>query len=250
LRLGRLYRRWLLIFASAEEPAMVRPFFPVDGPGQILPTSRNRSWAGIARPLEVTVFQREESRPLLALRRSGLVDADADLIAEKLGDLPLAIEQAGSWLTETGMPARDYLDLFDEKVTEILDTATPKRDESSVAAAWNVSSDELNSRGPAAHQLLQFCAFFAPEPISRSLFTGVRDASFAPCKQPRPGKNSPGPAPERRSSSRSASSSDWVSSARLSCRDGCRACSWSTSWTSRSQTCRTICWACSRTASS
>ncbi|WP_410640781.1 FxSxx-COOH system tetratricopeptide repeat protein, partial [Amycolatopsis sp. lyj-346] len=116
----------------------------------------------------------------LALRRSELVDADADLIAEKLGDLPLAIEQAAAWLAETGMPARDYLELFDEKVTEILDTAAPNDYEVSVAAAWNVSFDELSSRSPAAHQLLQVCAFFAPEPISRSLFTGVREASIAP----------------------------------------------------------------------
>ncbi len=180
LRLGRPYRRWLLVFDSAEDPAMVRPFFPVDGPGQILVTSRNPSWAGIARPLEVAVFQREESKNLLALRRPELADADADLIAEKLGDLPLAIEQAAAWLAETGMPAQDYLALFDEKVTEILDTAAPNDYEVSVAAAWNVSFDELSSRSPAAHQLLQVCAFFAPEPITRSLFTGVRDASIAP----------------------------------------------------------------------
>ncbi|MDX3187393.1 FxSxx-COOH system tetratricopeptide repeat protein [Streptomyces sp. MN03-5084-2B] len=180
LRLGRPYRRWLLVFDSAEDPAMVRQFFPVDGPGQILVTSRNPSWAGIARPLEVAVFERDESKKLLALRRSELVDADADLIADKLGDLPLAIEQAAAWLAETGMPARDYLDLFDEKVTEILDTSAPNDYEVSVAAAWNVSFDELSTRNPAAHQLLQVCAFFAPEPISRSLFTGVREVSIAP----------------------------------------------------------------------
>ncbi|MGW3994931.1 FxSxx-COOH system tetratricopeptide repeat protein [Amycolatopsis sp. NPDC004772] len=179
LRLGRPYRRWLLVFDSAEDPAMVRQFFPVDGPGQILVTSRNPSWAGIARPLEVAVFERDESKKLLAMRRSELVDADADLIADKLGDLPLAIEQAAAWLAETGMPARDYLDLFDEKVTEILDTSAPNDYEVSVAAAWNVSFDELSTRNPAAHQLLQVCAFFAPEPISRSLFTGVREVSIA-----------------------------------------------------------------------
>ncbi|GHG20418.1 MULTISPECIES: FxSxx-COOH system tetratricopeptide repeat protein [Amycolatopsis] len=180
LRLGRPYRRWLLVFDSAEDPAMVRQFFPVDGPGQILVTSRNPGWAAIARPLEVAVFEREESKNLLGLRREDLADADADLIAEKLGDLPLAIEQAAAWLAETGMPAQDYLDLFDVKVTEILDTAAPNDYEVSVAAAWNVSFDELSSRSPAAHQLLQVCAFFAPEPISRSLFTGVREVSIAP----------------------------------------------------------------------
>lgn len=180
LRLGRPYRRWLLVFDSAEDPEMVRPFFPVGGPGDILVTSRNPNWAGVARPLEVAVFERGESKTLLSRRGPQLDDADADRIAEKLGDLPLAIEQAAAWLAETGMSAREYLELFDEKVAEILDTSNPQDYETSVAAAWNVSFDQLSVSNPAAHQLLQVCAFFAPEPVSRSLFTGVRETTISP----------------------------------------------------------------------
>jgi len=179
LRVGKPYRRWLLVFDSAEDPDLVRPFFPVGGTGEILVTSRNPDWAGIARPLEVAVFEREESKLLLGRRGTELAEDDADRIADKLGDLPLAIEQAAAWLAETGMSASEYLRLFDEKVAEILDTSTPRNYEVSVAAAWNVSFDELSSRSPAAHQLLQVCAFFAPEPISRSLFAGVRGVSVA-----------------------------------------------------------------------
>ncbi|WIX85275.1 FxSxx-COOH system tetratricopeptide repeat protein [Amycolatopsis sp. DG1A-15b] len=180
LRLGRPYRRWLLVFDSAEDPEMVRSFFPVGGPGSILVTSRNPSWTGIARPLEVTPFQRAESKGLLNRNRPELADEEAGRIAEELGDLPLAIEQAAVWLAETGMPVREYLQLCGEKASEIFDTSAPAGYEVSVAAAWNVSFDELRSLHPAAHQLLQICAFFAPEPISRSLFTGVRGVSIAP----------------------------------------------------------------------
>lgn len=180
LRLGRPYRRWLLVFDSAEDPDMVRPFFPVGGPGDILVTSRNPNWAGVARPLEVAVFERSESKMLLSRRGPQLDDADADRIAEKLGDLPLAIEQAAAWLAETGMTAREYLQLFDEKVAEILDTSNPQDYETSVAAAWNVSFDQLSVSNPAAHQLLQVCAFFAPEPVSRTLFAGVRGLTVSP----------------------------------------------------------------------
>ncbi len=45
-----------------------------------------------------------------------------------------------------------------------------------MAAAWNVSLERLRRNHPAALQLLQVCAFFAPEPISRRLLSGVRDA--------------------------------------------------------------------------
>ncbi|OXM67909.1 FxSxx-COOH system tetratricopeptide repeat protein [Amycolatopsis vastitatis] len=180
LRLGRPYRRWLLVFDSAEDPDMVRPFFPVGGPGDILVTSRNPNWSAIARPLEVAVFERSESKMLLSRRGPQLDDSDADRISEKLGDLPLAIEQAAAWLAETGMTAREYLRLFDEKVAEILDTSNPQDYETSVAAAWNVSFDQLSVSSPAAHQLLQVCAFFAPEPVSRSLFAGVRGLTVSP----------------------------------------------------------------------
>ena len=180
LRVGRPYRRWLLVFDSAESPETVRPFFPTNGPGEILITSRNPDWAGIARPLEVAVFTREEAKELLRRRGPDIDDEEADRLAEALGDLPLAIAQAAAWRAETGMPVGEYLRLFDEKVAEILDTSAPADYEVSVAAAWNVSFDELRTRNPAAHQLLQVCAFFAPEPISRSLFVGVRGVSISP----------------------------------------------------------------------
>ncbi|MFC0548488.1 FxSxx-COOH system tetratricopeptide repeat protein [Kutzneria chonburiensis] len=179
LRIGVPYRRWLLVFDSAESPEAVRPFFPSNGPGEILITSRNPDWAGVARPLEIAVFSRAESKELLRRRGPEIDDAQADALAQKLGDLPLAIAQAAAWRAETGMPVREYLRLFDEKVAEILDTTRPDDYEVPLAAAWNVSFDELQSRNPAAHQLLQVCAFFAPDPISRSLFTGVRGLSIA-----------------------------------------------------------------------
>ncbi|MFD2416659.1 FxSxx-COOH system tetratricopeptide repeat protein [Amycolatopsis pigmentata] len=180
LRTGRPYRRWLLVFDAADSPDEVRTFFPTNGPGAVLITSRNPEWAGVSRPLELTVFRREESIELLRKRGPEIDTADANRLAEKLGDLPLAIEQAAAWRAVTGMPVREYLRLFDESVSEILDTSTPPDYEVSVAAAWNVSFDELKTRNPAAHQMLHICAFLSPEPISRDLFTGVSRVSISP----------------------------------------------------------------------
>ncbi|AIG79293.1 NB-ARC domain-containing protein [Amycolatopsis japonica] len=180
LRTGRPFRRWLLVFDAAESPDTVLPFFPRNGPGEILITSRNSDWAGIARPLELAVFKREESVELLGRRGPEIDPADADELAEKLGDLPLAVEQAAAWRAVTGMPVQEYLRLFDESVEEILDTASAPDNEVSVAAAWNVSFEELKTRNPAAHQILHICAFFSPEPISRDLLTGVNRVSISP----------------------------------------------------------------------
>ncbi|GAB3432919.1 FxSxx-COOH system tetratricopeptide repeat protein [Actinophytocola sediminis] len=180
LRTGRPFRRWLLVFDAADSPEDVLPYFPRNGTGEILVTSRNSDWAGVARPLELTVFKREESISLFGKRGPKISNADADELAEKLGDLPLAIEQAAAWRAVTGMPVREYLRLFDESVDEILDAATAPSHEVSVAAAWNVSFDELKKRNPAAHQILHVCAFFSPEPISRELLTGVSRVSISP----------------------------------------------------------------------
>src|SRR5262249_10011125 len=50
----------------------------------------------------------------------------------------------------------------------------------SVAAAWTLSLEQLAKQNPTALQLLEVCAFFAPEPISRLLFSGARDTTVAP----------------------------------------------------------------------
>ena len=180
LRTGRPYRRWLMVFDAADSPEEVRSFFPTNGPGEVLITSRNPDWAGVARPLELSVFQRSESIELLRRRGPEIGTDEADQLAEKLGDLPLAVEQAAAWRAVTGMPVSEYLRLFEESLAEILDMSSSPDYEASVAAAWNVSFDELKNRNPAAHQILHICAFFSPEPISRDLFTGVSRISISP----------------------------------------------------------------------
>ncbi|WP_326944214.1 FxSxx-COOH system tetratricopeptide repeat protein [Amycolatopsis sp. NBC_01307] len=182
LRAGRPYRRWLLVFDAADQPEFLQPFLPVDGPGRILVTARDiASGAFPAESIEVDRFAREESIELLRHRDATVAAADAGALAAKLGDLPIALAQAAAWRAETGMPVAEYTRLLDEKTAELLATSPQPSDyEISVAAAWNVSFDGLATRNPAAHQLLQVCAFFAAEPISRSLFAGVRGVEIAP----------------------------------------------------------------------
>lgn len=184
LRTGEPFDKWLLVFDNAESPEVVQDYFPSSpegGPsGSILVTSRNPQWNTLARPLEVDVFQRQESIELLQRRNPDLADDEADQLAEVLGDLPLAVEQASAWRAETGMPAQEYLRLFEEKRAELMTVSPPTHYEQTVATAWNVSLDHLASKNPAALQLLQISAYFASAPIARSLFSGAPVEPIAP----------------------------------------------------------------------
>ncbi|WNI16428.1 FxSxx-COOH system tetratricopeptide repeat protein [Actinacidiphila sp. ITFR-21] len=181
LRSGVPYRNWLLVFDNAENVETVRQYFPNGGTGKILVTSRNQEWDRVARTLSVDIFTREESKSLIRRRARALSDSDADLVASALGDLPLAVEQAAAWLAVTGMPVQDYVGLLSARESELLLDLVPSPDyPMSVAAAWDVSLRRLEESNPAALQFLQVCAFFAPEPIARSLFNNVRNTSIAP----------------------------------------------------------------------
>ncbi|MBQ0901296.1 tetratricopeptide repeat protein [Micromonospora sp. U21] len=180
LRLGKPYPHWLLIFDNAESPEALLPYLPTSGSGNIMITSRNPQWARVARTLEVDVFTRAESIELLQRRGPELTHEHADQLAEALGDLPLALEQAAAWRAETGMPAAEYLRLFEEKRVELLEQAPPMDYQLPVAAAWNVSLDRLVVSNPAAFRLLQVCSFLAPEPIPRTLFSGAQNADIHP----------------------------------------------------------------------
>ncbi|MFC7330219.1 FxSxx-COOH system tetratricopeptide repeat protein [Marinactinospora rubrisoli] len=178
LRSGRPYANWLLVYDNAGEPTDLRNFLPVDGSGRVLVTSRESAWrTGPDSALEVNVFDRAESIELL--RRRGpatLTEEEADQIAEKLGDLPLAIEQTAVWLYETLMPVSEWLGVFEQKAADLLSSVRPSADyPHSVAATMNMSLDRLRDTNPAALQLLRVCAFLAPKPIPRRLFYGARN---------------------------------------------------------------------------
>ncbi|MEU6674360.1 FxSxx-COOH system tetratricopeptide repeat protein [Streptomyces sp. NPDC046925] len=180
LRRGTPYSRWLLVFDNAENAETLAPFLPNSRLGTVLITSRNPHWENVARCLEVDIFERGESIKLLNKRGPELTEQDADELAEALGDLPLAIEQAAAWRAETGMPVQEYLRLFKEKRSELLFESAPYAYQQSIATAWNVSLDHVEQTNPEAIQLLQVCAYLAPEPIPRDLFSNPHRGSIAP----------------------------------------------------------------------
>jgi tetratricopeptide (TPR) repeat protein len=172
LLLGELARRsrWLVVFDNAEDPRALSRFLP-DGPGQVLITSRNPAWRGIADVVGVREFPRVESIVLLRQLAPALTAVEADRVAEAVGDLPLAVEQAGSLLADTGMAVDKYLRLLAERAHDLLDHDPGGAYPQSVAASWAVAFDRLVIDDPTALDLLRLVAWCGPEPVPLSLFT-------------------------------------------------------------------------------
>lgn len=177
LRRGLPYARWLVVFDDAAEPDVVRPYLP-DGPGQVLITSRSRSWAGSSTIVEVDVFRPEESIAFLRRRWTGISDADAITLADRLGHLPLALDQAVAVHEQTGMPLAEYVDIFDRTPTKILDESIPTEYPTPVAKTWRLAFDTLSDNAPDAAQLLQLCSFLSSHPISVPMLREGRGATL------------------------------------------------------------------------
>ncbi len=167
--------RWLLVFDNAEQPRDLVRFLP-GGAGDVVITSRNPDWDGVAVPLGVEVFTRAESVQLLQSRVPRLSAAEADRVAEVLGDLPLAVEQAAGLLADTGMDTETYLELLAARTTDVLSHSGGGGGYPvSLAASWGVAFDRLAADNPAASELLTVAAWLGPEPIPLSLVTGYSD---------------------------------------------------------------------------
>jgi tetratricopeptide (TPR) repeat protein len=170
-------RRWLLIYDNATEPEDLARLIPSSG-GHVILTSRNQSWSTVWDAIEVNVFARAESIALLRKRNDAITDADADRLAHTLGDLPLALDQAASWQTATGMSATEYLALFEQHHRELLSEGKPVGYPSTIAALVALAYRGLQQTAPAVAQLLELFAVFGAEPISVDLLRRGKGAGI------------------------------------------------------------------------
>jgi cellulose biosynthesis protein BcsQ len=164
--------RWLLVFDNAEHPADLAPWLP-GGTGHVLITSRARGWAEIAITVDVDVLSRAESVTLLLGRVPGLTASDAERLAAALGDLPLALAQAASYMAHTGTSCGEYLDLLSTRAASLLDLGRPASYARSLAAVTEIDFRRLGADDPAAARVVEVCACLAPEPIPAAWFIGA-----------------------------------------------------------------------------
>lgn len=173
-------KRWLLIFDNADEPesaTMLEPplahlidLVPRVTLGQVLVTTRDATWNRHAELEPMALFDRDEARDFLRLRAGATDEQAAAAIADRLGRLPLALEQAGAYIEATSISLAGYLDRLRSSPAQALARGQPRdRDRGdTVATTWKVSAERVRPQ-LGAMDILEVCAFLAPERIPREL---------------------------------------------------------------------------------
>ena len=162
--------RWLLIIDDVSEPAVLLDLLPRTTIGHVLVTSRQATgWAPLASQLAVDVVAPTDAAAFLLARTGQDDQRAAQALAARLGNLPLALEQAAGYLTATGMTLSGYAELFVTRALELLGRGRPLDYEQTVATTWSLAFERLARSHPAAVALLNLLSFCAPDDLPRPL---------------------------------------------------------------------------------
>ncbi|MFE0130373.1 tetratricopeptide repeat protein [Streptomyces sp. NPDC059037] len=167
---------WLLVFDNVEKPEDVRAITgQLRDYGRQLITSRCKGgWAGEAIPLPVLDI--EASLDLLARLTDGGDEDEARELAEELGHLPLALQQAGAFIAQASITVDEYRRMLHQHPEDATGAAPPDADPTrTMASVWRISLDALHERDPRAVEILRIAAWYAPTGIPRSLFAPLAE---------------------------------------------------------------------------
>ncbi|KAJ7244023.1 hypothetical protein C8J57DRAFT_1725814 [Mycena rebaudengoi] len=176
---------WLLIFDNADDPKLnLFNFFPQSTHGNILITSRNPQLRVHAPDAHhrISDLEEEAAVQLLLVSAAEPATSENEMLATEIVKVlycfPLAVVQAGAYISKTGGALRRYLALYEHNHIRLLSEVPVQSHDKyalSVYTTWDISFRCLNK--PAA-RFLQLCSFFHHEGISEGIFS--KAAIFIP----------------------------------------------------------------------
>jgi hypothetical protein len=164
---------WLLVFDNAPSPEAVEAFVPPTGDGRVLITSPNALWPP-GQALEVPVLDLDAAAGFLAARTGDTDRQAAAGLAEAVGGLPLALEQAAAYIQATRDSLAGYRALFQRRRKDLWARGKPAGYGGTVATTWTLAFGQLQDSDPGAAGLLRLLAFCAPEEIPLRLLLQSR----------------------------------------------------------------------------
>jgi tetratricopeptide (TPR) repeat protein/tRNA A-37 threonylcarbamoyl transferase component Bud32 len=176
---------WLLILDNADDLQLLTDFLPSGGNGHLLLTTRAQATGKIAAQLAVEKMEQSEGMQLV-LRRAKLlapeetldnlsaaVRTSAQHLVEELDGLPLALDQAGAYMEDTGTGLSEYLSLYRRYHLDLLQQQSNLASDypHTVASTWALSFQQVEQQDAAAADLLRLCAYLHPDAIPEEILT-------------------------------------------------------------------------------
>jgi tetratricopeptide (TPR) repeat protein len=171
---------YLLIFDGTEGDD-VRDLIPAIG-GNVIVTSRDPAWAFDSANvrLEVPDFDRGEAVQFLRRRDPAMTGEQARTLTERIGGLPLALEQLASLRLASGGTWQDLLARLDQPDPPLPTTAGLAQHDHTVAASLTLTLDQLHRANPVAAMVFELFAWFGSEPVSLALLQEGAAADVRP----------------------------------------------------------------------
>ena len=196
-----IQEEWLIVFDNADNPPVyvVEKFIPPGNRGNILITSRNPSMGRIVSFENIIeIDEMEEADAITLLLKASHLDASAEHekvaknIVTELGCIPLAVDQAGTFIEAGRSSIHKYLHQFSLHRQMLMSDATFKgasNYDRTVYGTWDLSYKEIKKRATgesnigdaqashAAILILQICAFYHHSNISKDIFRSAAEES-------------------------------------------------------------------------
>jgi hypothetical protein len=139
----------------------------------VLITSRNTLWPP-GQAVTVPVLDRSVAAEFLADRTQDPDDQAATGLADEVGGLPLALEQAAAYVQVTSETLAGYLAAFQRGRASLLARGVPTRYTGTVVTTWALTFSQLEQSNPSAAGLLRLLAFFASDAVPLGLLLRSR----------------------------------------------------------------------------
>jgi tetratricopeptide (TPR) repeat protein len=184
------HSQWLLIWDNVEDLELLQGLLPPTRQGATLITTRRQALGTLARGMDLVPMGREEGM-LFVLRRAKVLEpeatcermhqlaeimpaeyAAAEKLVEAMGGVPLAIDQAGAYIEETGCSVSTYLQRYEQQRARLLDRRGVLGGDHphSVTATFLLASKRIEQEQSAAADLLHVCVLLHAEAIPEELF--------------------------------------------------------------------------------
>ena len=177
------HKRWLLVFDNVDDPDAVQPFLSNAPHGRILITSRlpRLERLGVGRAIPLETLAPEDAHAFLK-RRTQRDTPDAaeqqalETLAQELGYLPLALEQAAAYIQTKGVSFAAYLRSYQQRRLQVLEKEQPQLGHypDTVATTWIINFEAVAANCPAAAKVLFLSAFLAPDNIPCEILRSVQ----------------------------------------------------------------------------